>query len=931
MRLDRVSRYGPELAAVPHLSAMAADLAGAAADLTTVLSSTLPVLETDGRFVSAVEVLRENLPLLTRAHARLQHAAYERTFLDPARWDDPPLAELAPLVEKVDAILPAANRGLGLLIALLPHADALLGMDAPRRYLLVGQNNYELRATGGFMGSMGPLEVYRGEIVSLDYRRSYDWDNPNRAKIQPPSPYVRYMRFGAWFIRDANFAPDFRATARTLQMFWEKDGHGALDGVIAVDLTAVQMLLEAVAPLEVPGYGLRVGGTGTLESIWENYRQDPGFLTALTHALFDRLQEPGTIAPGQLQALLGAFGRALEEKHILLYLNEPEVQEAIARAGWGGAIRSDAGDFLMVVDSDFSYAEVNRFIEQEIRYRVTLDPSLRVQESTVTLSYWNHFDRWSSAETREQFGGACFDPNTEDLEPLPGCYGDYIRIYVPQGSRFLGATGFDDGMEYRDEFGRTCIAGYLRVLPGEQRTVSVSYVPPVTALGGQYWLVLEKQPGTDAVPVEVEITMVGSAPEQTRLLTDLRTDRTVVARRQDGRLIAWSWGPASRSWDERRRVQEEQFAAGWELWQAGRAEEALARWQAARVLDLVLDRANLLLFRGEATEAEALCRAVQTIDPSSARAAFLLGEALQAKGDEAGARSAWEEAVRLDPDNRAARLELGLWYEAQGDIEQAYAHLQYADRAEATQALWQRVWPYLNGGEEAAGLAALDLIVRLVPEDANAWMVIASRYRMARRCTEAQAALEQLWRVAPGDIRYYLERAQLLAAQGKGTEALEELEQAVQVAPRSAEAWFLLGQTRRQLGRKDAVAALEQAFSLHPNAWYATELGNAYREQGELDTAVRIWERAVALPGRNAYTWWTLGQGYEAQQRWADAAEAYAQASALEPNNAELYVLQARAYTQAGDRARAIRAWEAALALQPDNLAWQEALARLKE
>ncbi|MGC8875026.1 MAG: tetratricopeptide repeat protein, partial [Chloroflexia bacterium] len=385
--------------------------------------------------------------------------------------------------------------------------------------------------------------------------------------------------------------------------------------------------------------------------------------------------------------------------------------------------------------------------------------------------------------------------------------------------------------------------------------------------------------------------------------------------------------------DPRRRSQQEGFAAGWELWQAGREVEAIARWEQAGAAELVLDQANLLLFRGELSTGAALCQAVLTFVPTSARAYFLLGQARRYQGNEEGARQAWEEAVRLDPDNRAAQLELGLWYEAHGDTETAYVHLQQADPAEATHILWQRIWPYFNGGNEQAGLAALDLILRLAPTDANAWVVKASRLRMAHRDADAQATLEELWRVAPGDIRYYLEHAQLLDSQGRGKEALADLEEAVRLAPRSAEAWFLLGQMRRKYSgqRQGAIEALEQAVSLHPNAWYATELGNAYREAGDLDAAVAAWERAVTLPGCNAHSWWTLGQGYEAQERWKDSAEAYARAVLLDPQNADLYALLARAYTQAGERAQAIAAWESALALRPGVPTWQEALARLKE
>ncbi len=932
--LGWIPRYGPELAATPHLTAMAADLTGAGTDLADALAPLVPLLEEkqEDALARAAQSLRQQQPLLQRAQARLQHAAYERTFLNPAQLDDGPYAQLGPLLETLDSTLSPATRALGLLNAFLPQTDILLGLNSPQRYLVVGQNNFELRATGGFMGSMGLLTLEKGQITDLDYRRSYDWDNPHREKVQPPLPYVRYMRFGAWFIRDANWYADFPTSAQTIRQFWELDGHPDVEGVIALDLYAVQALLKAIGPLEVPGYSIRVGGSNLLETIWEGYRQDPNFLSALTTSVAQRLQEPDLLTPERLPALLQALGQALEEKHILLYFNDRSLQTAVVEAGWGGAIRDDPGDFLMVVDSDFSYAEVNRFIEQEIRYQVTLDHALKVQESKVTLTYWNHFDHWGSAETREFFGGACFDPETEDLEPFPGCYGDYIRLYVPLGSRFVSAEGFDDGMEYREEAGRTVIAGYVRVLPGQERTVSVTYVPPVGPVGGHYRLTLQKQPGTDALPVEVEVQVVGSTPVQDGLQTDLRTDRVITAMWQENYLVLSGEGLLVER-DPEQRERRRAFAEGLELWNNGQQEAALRRWAEADVPDLLLDRVNLLLGRGDLEGSIALAQAVLELWPESARAYFLLGKIHLEAGDQEAARQAWEGAIALEPDNRAARMELGLLYEAQGQVDLAGQHLAYADPDEATPILWQRVWQHLNTGEEEAGLAALGLIIQLNPNDANARFVLADCLRLLNRYDEALRAYEEARRVAPDDMRFYLGRGQLYAAQGEGEKAVADMEAAVTQAPRSAEAWFYLGQYRWRF-REDAagaVAALEQALGLYPNAWYATELGNLHRAVGDLEAAVAAYEQAGTLPGRNAYTWATLGNAYMAQEEWGKAITAYQEALRLAPENASLHAALAQAYEKAGQTEDAIAEYEAALQLEPDNATWREALRRLRE
>ncbi len=934
VRLAWIPRYGPELAATPHLTALAADISAAGADLTQVLSALLPTLEhkAEDSLAQAISLLQQQRPLLQQAQARLQHATYERTLIDLTQLDDGPYARAGEVLAEFDPVLPAAVRALDTLNNLLPWSSSLLGTDAPRHYLILGQNNFELRATGGFLGSMGIVTVDRGRITDLDYRRSYDWDNPHREKVQPPFPYVRYMRFGAWFIRDANWYADFPTSAQTVKSFWQLDGHPPVDGVIAIDLIAVQSLIEALGAIEVPGHGVSIGGEDMLETIWEGYRQDPSFLTALTGAAAQQLQQLDLLDFPQLLAVLQALGRSLEEKHLLLHFDDPNLQEVVRQAGWAGAIRQDPGDFLMVVDSDFSYAEVNRFVEQEIRYRVTLDHGFRVQESILTLTYWNHFDRWTSAETRESFGGLCFDPETEDLESYSGCYGDYVRLYVPEGSRFVSADGFHDGMEYREEAGRTVIAGYVRVLPGEQRMVTVTYVPAAAPVDGQYRLTVQKQPGTSALPIEIEIHLVGSTPLEAGLQTDLRVDRTVTAMWQEGHLVLSGEGPVLAQLDPESRALQQAFAEGLAHWHKGELDQAVARWQQADTTDLILDRANLLLSQGDLDEIVALCQAALEIDPGSARAFFLLGKAYSERGDLESARESWEKSVALNPDNRAARLELGLLHEAQGDYEQASVHLAHTELREATTILWRRVWSHFSGSEDEAGLAALKLILGLDPDDANAHFVLADQLRRLKRYKQSLAAYEEAHRVASSDSRYYIGRGRLHADQGLADAAISDLETAVTVAPASAESWYYLGTFLWQFrgDSEGSIAALQRAVALHPNAWYGTVLGNIYRDSGDLTTAVQVYEYAATLPGRNSWTWRTLGQAYATQEEWTKAIEAFREGIRLQPDDASLHAALAAAYEKAGQNERAIAAYEAALALEPGNTAWQRALEKLR-
>ncbi|MBN1485526.1 MAG: tetratricopeptide repeat protein [Chloroflexia bacterium] len=931
--LGWVPRYGPELAAAPPLVALAANLSGAGAEALEIAGRLQPLLEQPGEdaLAQAVRALQDEQGRLERIQGQLRRASEARASIEADQLDDGPFAQVGPLLETLDGGLPPAEQALELLRAILPQADPLLGLAAPQRYLLLGQSNFELRATGGFLGSLGPLTVQDGRVVELDYRRSPEWDNPEREKVQPPKAYERYMRFGAWFIRDANWYADFATSAQKVEWFWELDGHEPVQGVIAVDLYALQNVLPALGRLDIPGYGLAVGGPNALETIWQGHRQSDDFLGALVDAAIRRLQQPDMRAPQKLLELAQALHRSLEEKHILLYFDDPNLQQAVLQAGWGGALHREGGDFVMVVDSDFSWAEVNRFVDEEIHYQVTLDQNLWVRESTITIHYWNHFDRWTSGSTNEPFGGACFDPEIEDIVYSPGCYGNYIRLYLPDGSQLLSAEGFDDGVERYDETGRTVIAGYLRVFPGEQRTIEVSYRPPAGPVDGAYRLTLQKQPGTEARPIQVQIRLLDSEAEAL-LQTDLRVDRVITATWDQEQLAVWGAEDLLVETDPAQRARRQAFAAGLELWQQGRREEALEQWRQEDVAGLVLDEANRLLSGGYLEEARELCQAALELAPEQARAHFLLGSVLGAQGDAAGAIAALEQAVALEPQNRSLRQELGLLYEAVGDTEQAYAHLQQADPAAAKHILWQRAWEHFNGGQDEAGLATLRLILRLDPQDANAHFVLGDQLRGLKRYEQALAAYEAGHQVAPEDVRFYLGRGHLYADQGLGEQAIAELEAAVALAPAHAYAWFNLGQYRWRFqgDAAGAIAALEKACELDPNPWYFSMLGQVCLASGDLEAAVRAYEVAVRLPDHNGNAWLPLGQAYAAQGRWERAAEALEQAVAAFPEDPWSHAALARAYEALGRIPEAIAAYQAALALRPGEASWERAVEALE-
>ena len=131
---------------------------------------------------------------------------------------------------------------------------SLLGFEGKRQYLILFQNNMEIRPGGGFIGSYGLAQLENGKLVSFKVHDVYDADGKLTAHIDPPFGLRRYLGSSHLYLRDSNFGIDFvedgKQAARLLQ--WETGEK--VDGVLAVDTTFLRKLLMVMGKVTVPDY-----------------------------------------------------------------------------------------------------------------------------------------------------------------------------------------------------------------------------------------------------------------------------------------------------------------------------------------------------------------------------------------------------------------------------------------------------------------------------------------------------------------------------------------------------------------------------------------------------------------------------------------------------------------------------------------------------
>jgi hypothetical protein len=499
--------------------------------------------------------------------------------MDEARRD---LAAVIQVRERIDAqaLSPRVSGLLGRLDKYLPWfqtaidgallAPGLLGAEGPRTYLLIAQNSQELRPTGGLISGVGELKIENGQLGSLSFSDGYAVDNLKVPHEITPLAFQQTLFGELWFFRDTNWDADFPTSARRALDVYARDRGVQADGVITVDLSALRLLVDAVAPLQVEGIPEAVTGKNVLAVIqaqydqpaagsdgdWWRHRKD--FMGQIARAAMDRIMTGHGLQP---VTLAKALKTALDEKHILVYLADHEAADLLRERDWDGALAMPAvsSDVLAVVDTNVGFNKADAKITRSIGYQV----DLAAEEgplARLVLTYQHGSKRPVGDCIQESRYGETYS------DMMNRCYWDYVRVHVPGGSQLLQGPDIPlppGSMLARnsDELATQSVsptltvgqwavwAAFFDVPTMGGRTLVFDYRLPQGLLEYgpdgvvRYRLRVQKQPGTEAVPLHVTLILppgaevVDAVPaDLPSVSTSLRVDRefSIAFREREG-------------------------------------------------------------------------------------------------------------------------------------------------------------------------------------------------------------------------------------------------------------------------------------------------------------------------------------------------------------------------------------------------------------
>lgn len=390
----------------------------------------------------------------------------------------------------------------------------VLGYKKEMKYLLLFQNNGEIRPTGGFIGSVGELSLTKGQVSNFTIQDVYDLDGQLKAHIEPHYILRRYLQQHL-YLRDSNFDIDFVTSAsKAAQLYYLETGK-RVDAVIGINYTVLEQIIQTVGPLQLYEYNKTLDEKTLFSYLQETIEKNffPGssqkrdILRSVYDALFVQIVENKQ----NLAKVALLMPDLIEKKHILFAFQDPYIQESFQTQGFSGSYRdtrtknpTTVYDILSINEANIGANKVNTLVRRQMQYSVRFNKAN--VETILTLKLINEspddtyktYIRYITPQT-SVLGDIVIDNVKQTQVPAITDF----REYEKQG--FVAPAGLEvDTSVVEDKV----LYGFVTEVPkNSSKTVEIQVqkgkVPASEVF--YYSLLLFKQPGIPSFPLKVTL------------------------------------------------------------------------------------------------------------------------------------------------------------------------------------------------------------------------------------------------------------------------------------------------------------------------------------------------------------------------------------------------------------------------------------------
>lgn len=419
-----------------------------------------------------VDELRQAQPSIAEASAIVSRASSTVNDID-TETVLPQIGEAVAQVRSLTSKGASLLSGLDTAAQLLP---AMLGADGPREYLVLFQNNAELRAGGGIPGATSVITAEAGRIGLSDQASSADFRGAAAESVVPLTEEERslFTPILGRFIQNATLTPDFARSGEIAQARWNQLTGVQVDGVAAIDPVALSYLLEATGPVELAdGTELTTENAvdSLLSGVYQRFADQPelqdAYFAAAAVAVFERVSS----FDGDAGLMLHALARGVDERRILVWSGYAAEQSLLEQTRLAGRLPQTTGQASAfgVFFNDATGAKMDYYLDATIGGTSVACRNDERPETTIGFSLTSTVPADAATTlTDYETGGGVFGVE-------PGRIRTEALIYAPPGSVITEARvdGAAVPLEVQEHDGHPVARFVIELGPGEAQAVQI--------------------------------------------------------------------------------------------------------------------------------------------------------------------------------------------------------------------------------------------------------------------------------------------------------------------------------------------------------------------------------------------------------------------------------------------------------------------------
>ena len=275
-------------------------------------------------------------------------------------------------------------------VATVKASSWLAGADAPKRYMIAFQNSAEARGTGGILGAFAIVEMNKGAFTVIRTGSNAVLYSLKDVPVKVPAEFTKLYGKNPAILQNSNLSPHFPYGAQIWMGLWKKQFGEQLDGVIAVDPSALSYVLQATGPITLKSGEVITSKNVVAETLQKAYKRYETNNDARKQYLVDIMNAAAAkITSGQFSkvGMAKAITRGLIENRILMYSRDKAAEAELASVRLGGYLTTTPNNEFRAVIQNIDASKLDYYLQKTVT--IESKSCKNVQQTQVRVKLTN--------------------------------------------------------------------------------------------------------------------------------------------------------------------------------------------------------------------------------------------------------------------------------------------------------------------------------------------------------------------------------------------------------------------------------------------------------------------------------------------------------------------------------------------------------------